>query len=651
MGIRKAVIEKFNTDILYEQLDKNPNVQGKALDFLVSYLFGEEICSLEDIDEDDLTEYRKYVCKMKKLSRTQKKYYMSLLEQACFGYYISANTTVMERAKSIIPRLAVRNKTVGFILMKGITDFNDIDYSIRKDYDRYLKDAVADSKYSEYMKAFDSLKLDAIRRNPFSGTNLKYKPEEVFLLYHPSIETAESFYYVQDKNDLVFDFSIDASSKLKHQVFRMLNHILETKHDRHDRRERFIIPLKLFYMFCADNGIEDIEQLSDIQVEDFRKSIAGRVGTKEKIYMQIVDNTRKFLFTSAGTVNWDANKWFLEGLSFSYGRMNPAREIGSFNFGCVEQEENRQYFKLYMKYLVGISSKCSLQTVRMQYHDINSFLRYLDENELSVITALKTDLKKYFKCIDDTEIQPEYFNRKIISVARFYNYLISKKIVSKEPVEFSYYLKKVFKHHNDRSVQMDAQLEILANLKFMPLEYRLMYLNLWCIGLRVNEVCTIKGDAYVKDADGAWIRIYQYKMRREKKDPIPNLLYETMIRYIRENNIRADEYVFRNRKGGAFCAETFCKNFKKSLMDIGITDYSFRSHDSRHTVATFLWQSGVPIETIRDYLGHISTDMTMQYIDFMTEIISESNDIYFKDHPELGEIALKGVRREKKDIS
>ena len=35
-------------------------------------------------------------------------------------------------------------------------------------------------------------------------------------------------------------------------------------------------------------------------------------------------------------------------------------------------------------------------------------------------------------------------------------------------------------------------------LSNFPEHLRMMFLHLWCIGLRISEVCTLKGDAYYR---------------------------------------------------------------------------------------------------------------------------------------------------------
>ena len=635
MGALLKIVPQFDTEQLYGQISVSKGVTGKAREFVAGYLLDCGIDSLDAVTVKNLLDYRKYVRSLH-MKKAQKAYYENLLEQVCFAYLISMNPQLAITAKEILKPCAIRNKAIGFMLICGICDTDDIDYELRSNYQKYLTETLS-AKVPEYVKALDKLKIESIRRdneeNPIRIPTLKYENKKIFLLYHPSYQMAMTFYYVQDKEELLFDFSIATSAVMKRQIFRMLNHILETKENWHDRRERFLIPLKLFYQYCIQHGIDDIEQITEKQIKGFRQSIDGKVGTKTDTYMQLIDNIRKFLFLEAKNTNWNANAWYLERFSFEDGRMNPAREIRRFTFGQIENKKNRDLLKYYMKYQLGVSQKSSIQTIRGQYYDILAFLLYLDGVGISAVAVSAEDMERYINYLDEKGIQPEGFNRALISIARFYGYIVTTKEMSKAPLYFDYYFKNTYPRHNDRAVSEESQREILQNLKRFPVHLRLMYLNLWCIGLRINEVCVIKGGAYYWDGKDAWIKIYQNKMKNEKYVPIPTLLYQTMVKYITENDIGSDEYVFKNRRGGAYDAGTFCKQFKRCLEEAGITNYDFKSHDFRHTVATCLYAHGASIETIRDYLGHKESDMTRRYLDYMPDIIDAANEEYFTSRP------------------
>ena len=160
-----------------------------------------------------------------------------------------------------------------------------------------------------------------------------------------------------------------------------------------------------------------------------------------------------------------------------------------------------------------------------------------------------------------------------------------------------------------------------------------MYLHLWCLGLRINEVCTIKGDAYYEREGDTWIRLYQNKMKAEKTVPIPATLYELMKAYIQKMHIAPDAYVFQNKNGGAFKTGTFTKQMVAKCKELGIScgDYIFRTHDYRHTVSTALFSQGSSLQAIRDFLGHKSEEMTKQYVDYLPEMIDQANEEYFSN--------------------
>lgn len=625
-----------NNDGLQSQLDMCSGVTGKLQDIVRTYLTKVGIHSLDEVTIEDIFAFREEMLQMAHTTATQRKYYSNLLEQVTLTYLMESIPVIKEQADALISSRAIKNKVLFYLAIAGVETTTDIDYELRCKYRDYVMATVANSKASEYIKALDQLKLNAIKEdnknNPLKEKVLKYRNEIVFLGYHPSYPLAMTFYYIRDKEELVFDFSVDASGLMKRQIFKMLNYVLDNKENWHDRRERFLIPLKLLYKFCVENDIEDIEQLTAKQVEAFRESFDGTVGTKTDTYMQIVDNIRKYLFISSKATNWDANVWYLERFNFEEGRENPAREIKKFTFAGIDNSFNRGLLKEYMKYQLGVSQKISLQTVRGIFYGIHSYLKWLDEKNILANEINGMELEAYIKYLESKGTQAESFNQSVISVARFYGYMVLKKKIQKMPINIEYYLKNTIQRHNDRAVDVEIQLEILKALKGFPHHLRLMYLNLWCIGLRVNEVCVIRGDAYYFDGKDAWFRIYQNKMKAEKYVPIPTKLYELMSAYIEENGIRADQYVFTSKKGKAYDAGTFSKQFKEQLLLAGITDYSFRSHDFRHTVATFLYTNGASIEVVRDYLGHKESDMTKKYLDYMSDIIDADNEAYFEDN-------------------
>lgn len=92
------------------------------------------------------------------------------------------------------------------------------------------------------------------------------------------------------------------------------------------------------------------------------------------------------------------------------------------------------------------------------------------------------------------------------------------------------------------------------------------------------------------------------------------------------------DYIFKGKDGGAYRGTTFRQEFQQYCDKNEIVDgsYIFKTHDYRHTLATQFYDEDVSIQTIRDYLGHFSEEMTKQYVDFMPRRIEKASDTYFK---------------------
>ena len=84
----------------------------------------------------------------------------------------------------------------------------------------------------KYLKVFDHIKQYSVQSEisslPGMARNrMQYKAQIIFLPYLPDPKLVKDFEYVQDKQELVWDFARIAPEKLKKQVFLLLNYILE----------------------------------------------------------------------------------------------------------------------------------------------------------------------------------------------------------------------------------------------------------------------------------------------------------------------------------------------------------------------------------------------------------------------------------------
>lgn len=529
-----------------------------------------------------------------------------------------------------------KTKVIRFMVSDGIEKIADIDFLARVRFEEWLKTETTPSCYGQYMNTFDKIKqysLGQEMRIMQNGKAVrpKYENAILFLPYHPNPDIRAMFKKAPDKHRLAWDFTRKAPERMKRQVFDILHYIFENDSSYESRRVH-LLGLRELYDFCVAEDIEDIELMEQPQIQKFAKLKSRYLPQKKRT--GILTFCRKALFMQTDGINWNAHIWFLERFQIQPERLDAANPVAAISFVEVSHPKNRELLKRYIRYGLGVTN-IAISVIRSEHYIIRNFLTDIrqkeDEDVCSVTPAQMDD---YFSRQRQRTIQAETYNKIVMSIYHFFNYLKVKQYIETIPFDADCCLKKTIPKHLDRSVAQAVTDEIFAKLSGFPETIRLMYLHLWGVGLRISEVCTLKGDAYYIQGEDAWIQVYQIKMRTYKRIPIPAALYKLMKVYLKKHQIKAEDYVFQNTKGGAYRSGTFRYNMLKycELNHIQNGEYVFKSHDYRHTVATYFYNTGVPLQSIRDYLGHDYEEMTEQYIDYMPKKIEEASEEYFSRH-------------------
>lgn len=131
-------------------------------------------------------------------------------------------------------------------------------------------------------------------------------------------------------------------------------------------------------------------------------------------------------------------------------------------------------------------------------------------------------------------------------------------------------------------------------------------------GMRASEVFSLTWDCVNFNNDT--IRLLDTKTRSPRTVPLTDTA-SSMLRECKKKG--KTDLVFPARKGKQ--SQWVSKAFRDVVNDLkfneGITDRRKRIvfHSLRHSCASFLVQSGVPIYTVSEILGHSSLDMTKRY--------------------------------------
>lgn len=614
---------------LYEELILSPSILGKRVDFLYDFLSSRGISSLSEISVDTLKAFISHSRQEFAFSPKQFSAYKGDLETICFAYLKSTGHpfTSLSYAENAIGR-----KALTFLYALGITSLSEITADTRKAYEKYLELSVP-SKVIEYIKYLDRMVLSEIEKITFVRVPA-YENKLFYLVYYPDIKVAKRFYYTARKEFLFFDFSLPAPILMKKQIYRILLSDLSEIENRknHYMVQHFITPLYYLYDFCVKNQIPDLKQITLAEEKAFYEYLDTNMDAISKNAPQVLYRARRFLFLSDKKPDFTATCWFLERFTLS-DRKNPTRGIECFTFGDIS-EDNRTYFQHYMKYLLVLSPKYSLQSLHEKYYGAKEFIRFIESRHATLSELSYSDIESFIEYKDQKEIRPETYNRTLTMLSFFLTALSVRENLLVPSFPFDFFYKKAAYLHHDRSVPEDTIDRIFTVLSDFPETLGLMYLTLYSTGLRINEVCSLRKDALFSDGNTNWLSIYQYKLRSEKQIPIPSEVSRLLKRHIASDET-GSIYIFPSCKdmNKPYQAATFVKQMQKQLLLYEETrDINFKSHDYRHTIATDLHMSGAAIGTTRAFLGHTRDDMTKQYIDHLPGHIDLLQDEYFKEN-------------------
>ncbi len=619
-------------DTLYEEITLSPSVIGARVDFLYSFLSARGFSSLSEVSADTLKAFILHTRREFAFLPAKYSAYKGDLETVTFAYLKSFKHPLTYTSFTNTPQ---GRKAIVYLYTCGITSLSEITADTRKAYEEYISFSVP-AKKSEYVKTLDLMVLSEIERITIIREPA-YQNKLMYLGYYPDIAIAKRFYYTARKEFLYFDFSVSVSAVLKKQIYKILLHDLSELKGRtnHYMIQHFITPLYYLYSYCISAGITDLKRITDKEAHAFKNYLDKNKDAISKTAPQVLYRARRYLFLSDEKTDFHATMWFLERFTLT-DRKNPTRGIDAFNFSDVS-DEHRVYFQHYMKYLLVLSPKYSLQSIHDKYYGAKEFLRFLENNGSSLSELSYKDIEGFIEYKDLQDLAPETYNRTLTQLSFFLTALSVREKLLIPSFPFDYFYKKARYLHHDRTVKESEIDRIFTVLYDFPETLGLIYLTLYATGLRINEVCSLKKDALINGKDTCWLKVYQYKLHSEKEIPIPDEVSRLLKRHIKED-VSGSEYIFPScsNKDKPYQAATFVKQMKAQLKLYEQTfDIDFKSHDYRHTIATDLHMSGAPLSAARAFLGHSRDDMTKQYIDHLPGLIDSLQDKYFKENESL----------------
>lgn len=163
-------------------------------------------------------------------------------------------------------------------------------------------------------------------------------------------------------------------------------------------------------------------------------------------------------------------------------------------------------------------------------------------------------------------------------------------------------------HHRTRYLSPDEEGRLMAALENGRTLLREMVILAIHTGLRVSEILKLKLEHVDFHRDVLYITAT--KTDEDREVPLNDVTRRLLTQLVAGARDQGNEYVFTNPRSGARYI-TVRTAWRKACKRAGISDLRF--HDLRHTFGTRAADAGVPLNAIRDVMGHKSTAMTERY--------------------------------------
>lgn len=353
-------------------------------------------------------------------------------------------------------------------------------------------------------------------------------------------------------------------------------------------------------------------------------------------------------------LNKEPDTWYVKDFNISSHRVNLSGHIKTFKFYRIENEKNKDIFKRYMKHLL-LNTEISISFMSVKFSGVRLFLEFLGEKNVAELE--RCDIEEYKKKLLNMDISNNTFNVRLLAVSDFLKFGVNKGILDYNHVYIEFDILDTSFKFNGNIVEQQVIEQILKNADKIPKKFLAMFLILYCCGMRISEVCTLKVGCLKKDDIGHYIVFYQQKMKKEVSNPIPKNLYELLMdqqQQILSSYGENQIYLFPKKDGLPTIANTYKNQMEKILKDLDIRNsdgsiYIFRPHEYRHTFATNLLDKEVPFTVIQKLLHHNSPEMSLvytqltdsrkrkKYMEFVNLVGNKSN-ILFENNKEIEEI-------------
>lgn len=280
----------------------------------------------------------------------------------------------------------------------------------------------------------------------------------------------------------------------------------------------------------------------------------------------------------------------------------------------VNKEKQALIIRKYQRYL-KLEKALSTNTLDAYLTDLDKLLRFLEAENIDMLSVTLDDLQRFAAGLHDIGIHPRSQARIMSGIKSFFHFLIMADYREDDPSELLEGPKIGFKLPEVLTVEeIDTIIATVDMSKKEGQRNRAILETLYSCGLRVSELCNLKlSELYF---DEGFIKV-EGKGSKQRLVPISPRAIKEIKYWLLDRNVGKikkgfEDYVFLARWGNSISRIMVFHLIKKLAEKAGITK-NISPHTFRHSFATHLLEGGANLRAIQCMLGHESIATTEIY--------------------------------------
>ena len=286
--------------------------------------------------------------------------------------------------------------------------------------------------------------------------------------------------------------------------------------------------------------------------------------------------------------------------------------------------------KLFFDFLEN-DKKLSSNTLQSYKRDLKQFRRYIEGCSVNYNKVDEEVMKNYIEYLEELGKKPSTISRCIASIRSFYQYVLKKGKVKKDPTR-NIQSPKVEKRTPSvlTAKEVELLLEQPKDIDLKGIRDKAMLEFAYATGMRVTEIINLDID----DVNFKEGYVNCRKANKQRTIPLGKMSLKALKEYA--DNARGillknddEKALFVNVNGQRLTRQGFWKIIKYYKEQAHISK-DITPHVLRHSFATHLLQNGADLKSIQTMLGHSDISSTQVYMQFQDEGLK---NIYQKAHP------------------